>query len=95
MSFGSFMGRLAALTGVHSRASANTAQEDTVHDPFSSTSGLGGIWGRIFGLGLNNNGHVHGNGHHWGMEDMLELRRALFWIAAIVVVLLIGMSAQK
>ena len=90
MSFGSFMGRLAALTGVHLGASAKSAREDTVHDPFSSATGSGGMWGRVFGHGHSNNGHGHGTGHYWGVEDMLELRRALFWIAAIVVVLVIG-----
>ena len=89
MSLGSFMGRLAALTGVHLGASVKS-QEDAVHDPFSSAAGTGGMLGKIFGFGHNDNGHAHGNGLYWGVVDMLELRRALFWIAAVVILLLIG-----
>lgn len=86
MSLGSFMGRLAALVGADT---PTPAADVTMNEPLlGTTSGSNGRLGSLFF------GHGFGNHHaqtgKWGFEDMLELRRALFWIAAVVVLLLIG-----
>lgn len=96
MSFGSFIDRLPGLGSPESSAADSTpAVDDSM--AHAATAGAGG-WVSAF-LGLLGFGqsastleydHGHGGSHYWGMEDMLQLRRTLFWIAAVVVVLLIG-----
>lgn len=84
------MGRLAAFAGLSSSA---PAADVTMNEPLlgTATSSLGN--GHLFGNWLFGFGSHHSQTGTWGIEDMLELRRALFWIAAVVIILLIGEGA--
>lgn len=101
MSFGSFIDRLPGLGSSDSTAAAAADSTPAVDDSIvhAARAGAGGWVSALLGLlgfgqSASSPEYGHGGSHYWGMEDMLQLRRTLFWIAAVVVVLLIGTSAD-
>jgi hypothetical protein len=95
MSFGSFIDRLPGLGSPESTAADSVpAVDDSIVHVASGAGGWVSAFLGLLGFGQSASSpgydHGHGGSHYWGMEDMLQLRRTLFWMAAVVVVLLIG-----